>query len=146
MKGFSFLVKLGVAGFFLSILVLSYEKWMGYNRFLENIGPLLLYSMVFLLLSTFVVGYILNQKIKKYFQIGLILISLPILLLCSGGLFGLLPLLKWDLEGALFYLLYWGAWGISFGFFFGLPIYLIVIYLLYRDDQKQKGEGFTDLA
>ena len=136
MRATLFLSMLSITGIFLGVVAL-YIRGNVYNYYLDNIGFPLLYSAVFLLMSTHFIEFILRKKINKYFQIGLILISLPVLLLCSGGLFGVLPLLKWDLEGALFYLLYWGSWGISFGFFFGVPIYLIVIFLLYRDHRKR---------
>ncbi|MEK9658307.1 MAG: hypothetical protein VW378_08070 [bacterium] len=128
----------GITGLFITIVVLYYEIWMSYNSFLSEIGFFVWYEVIFLLLSTFVIKYILNRKINKKFKISLFLIAYIALLFLSGASFGILPLLVWNVEEAIFTTLSCTIIGSSFGILYATPIYLGVVYFLYKDHQKIK--------
>ena len=98
-------------------------------------------SSVFLLLSTIWVRFIFNQVIKFYVKFGIFILSFPMLMalsiiLCGGSLL----LFKASIDDVLVIVFYWGILGVSLSIFFAIPIYLIVIYLIYKDHQKNSGE------
>ncbi|MBT6120265.1 hypothetical protein HOH45_02215 [bacterium] len=131
------LLKIGILFLGLSFgsLVIS-EYW--YFGWVSNNVPPMLYSSLFLITGSLIIQVALTKVKKKIFKWVGVLISLPISLSLSGLFMGgLIAILNLSLEKLPFYISYWGLWGVSFGFFFGVPIYLIVIFLLCRDHWKK---------
>lgn len=140
------LILLSVAGILLSFLIgaicLRLTHTTTSNFYIVNGVILFVQSSVFLLLSTIWVRFIFNQVTKFYVKLGILIISflmlmaLSLIILCGGSLF----LFKASIDDVLVFIFYWGILGVSLSIFFAIPIYLIVIYLIYKDHQKNSGE------
>lgn len=67
----------------------------------------------------------------------IILFLFPVVLLFSSMILGCFAVFWRGFENLEWTISYWGSWGISIGAFISVPIYLTVIYLLYRDQQTE---------
>lgn len=138
MKIYSFLVRLSVLSVFISTICFYLTHAITSNYYVSNGAIFFIQSSVFLLLSTIWVRFIFNQVVKFYVKLGTLIVSFPMLMALSIILWGgSLLLFKASIDDVLVIMFYWGVFGVSLSIFLGMPIYIIVIYLLYKDSQKR---------